>query len=430
MHTMNTSGGRFLIGCSLAVLLAGCGGATAPVEGEHAEGPTEPVPVEAVAVKRDVLRPVLDLVGTTAAMPERIAVISPQLGGWVEKVHVVDGQKVAAGSVLVTLDARIPTVDLERAKAAVAEKQAVVARLKRGSLPQELEAARQDRDKARATMEGLRGETTALKDLMSRNEVSKVQYEFKVKLLQAAEAALASASAHVQLLEEGTAKELIDEAQAQLDSMKAGLHHAELAVKLCTITSPVDGTVVQLLARQGQFFDRASPLATVIDMRELFVHLRVPSDQFAHVREGTPVEVRPTSLPDQIFSAKVARINGEADPLTGNVDAFAALTNTDNVLRPGMGCRARVSLPEITGSLSVPLSAVADHAGKAIVTVVREGKAHELDVELGVQTSDRVEVRKGLSSADTVITAGGYGLPDGCPVRVVPNLATARTAGL
>ena len=409
--------------------IAGCGGrAPAAPEEAHSDLPTEPIPVEAVKVETAALRPMLDLVGTMVAIPERIAVVSPQLGGWVEKVHVVDGQTVHAGDVLVTLDARIAQVDLERARSAVAEKQAIVARLKRGFLPQELEVARQDRDKARATMEGLRGELDALQKLVARNDISKVQLESKTKAFQSAEAALASASAHLKLLEEGTRPEMIAEAEALLDSAQAGLHHAKLLVELCSITSPIDGIVVRLLARQGQFFNQASPLATVTDLSEIFVHLRIPGAEFANVQEGTPVEVAVTSLPGRTFPGKIVRINGEADPLTGNIDAFVAVTNEKTLLRPGLGCRARVSLPEIPDALSVPTSAIADHAGQAIITVIREAKALEVEVELGAHAPDSVQVLKGLSPGDMVITAGGYGLPEGCPVRIVADLATAKTA--
>src|SRR5207249_3474517 len=103
---------------------------------------------------------------------------------------------------------------------------------------------RKDRDKAQAMMEGLRGEVEALDDLRERNEFSPVRYETQLKAFKAAEAALASADAHLKLLEEGTPKELIDEAQGFLDSALADLRHAQLSVDLCTITSPLDGIVV------------------------------------------------------------------------------------------------------------------------------------------------------------------------------------------
>jgi multidrug efflux pump subunit AcrA (membrane-fusion protein) len=412
----------------LALCSIGCGKHEPAAAEEESLLPKEPVPVEAVKVEAAALRPTLDLVGTIVAVPERVAVVSPQLGGWVEKVHVVDGQTVHAGDVLVTFDSRIAKADLEHARAAVAEKQAVLARLKRGYLPREIEVARQDRAKAKAMLEGLIAEVEALDELRKRSEVSKVLLETKLKAMKAAEAAFASADAHAKLLEEGTPPELIAEAEALLDSMKSAYHHAQLTVDLCTITSPIDGLVVRLLARQGQHFNQASPLVTIIDLSEVFVQLRIPGAEFANVQEGTPVEVTVTSLPGRTFAGKIVRINGEADPLTGNIDAFAAVTNDKTLLRPGLGCRARVSLPEIPDALSVPISAIADHAGKAIITVIREDKAIEVEVELGVHATDSVQVVKGLSAGDTVITAGGYGLPEGCPVKIVSDLATAKTA--
>ena len=392
-------------------------------EGSLAEEATAPVavPVEAVTIKPISLKPAIDLVGVIVAPPERIAAISPQLGGWVESIEVVEGQTVRKGDVLLRLDARIAKTDLERAAAVVAEKQAVFARLKRGYLPHELEVARQDRDKTRSTMEGLRGEVEALDALRARKEISQVQYDTKLKAFKAAEAALASAEAHLNLLEAGTPPEMIDEAQGLLDAAKADLHHAEMALDFCTIASPVDGVVVQLFARQGQYFAAASPLVTVTDLAEVLAQVRIPGSEFSKVSTGAAADIDTASLPGRQFTGKVARISGQADPLTGNIDAFVSIANDDYALRPGFGCHARVWLPEIADALAVPVSAIADHSGTAVVTVVREEKAHEVEIELGAQTHDWVQVLKGLSPGDIVVTAGGYGLPEGCPVRLKSN---------
>lgn len=72
---------------------------------------------------------------------------------------------------------------------------------------------------------------------------------------------------------------------------------------------------------------------------------------------------------------------------------------------------------------------MADRAGTAIVPVIREGKIYEVEVELGDETHGVVQVLKGIAPGDTVATAGGYGLPDGCPVKIVADLATSKDAG-
>ena len=61
--------------------------------------------------------------------------------------------------------------------------------------------------------------------------------------------------------------------------------------------------------------------------------------------------------------------------------------------------------------------------------MIRDGKAYEAEVETGAETRDRVQILKGVSAGDLVATAGGYGLPDECPVHVVEDLAAAKAAG-
>ncbi|MGN6545737.1 MAG: efflux RND transporter periplasmic adaptor subunit [Aureliella sp.] len=415
----------------LAAVVIGCIGGVAywvttgsshpPTSAEAAadEQALPPVEVQAAEVREMTLQPQLTLVGAVVAVPERKAMISPQIGGWVEKLLVVEGETVRAGQLLVQLDDRAARADVERTQALVAEKESAVKRLKRGYLPQEIEVARQDRDKAKATVDGLRGELVALEDLYRRREISAVQYETKAKALAAAEAALASADAHLKLIEEGTPTELLDEANALLLAARADLEHAQLTLEWCKIVSPIDGILVQLLAHQGQFFDRAVPLVTVIDMSEVFIQLRIPSRDFLKVGKGTPVEIELSSAPGHVFKGAVERISGEADPLTGNVIVFAVVKNEGLMLRPGLSCEAKVALQPVEHALAVPVQAIADRSGAPVVTVIREGKAHEIEVETGTETAEFVQVLNGLHAGDVVATKGGYGLPDGCPVKIV-----------
>lgn len=382
------------------------------------------VAVQAAEVALTTLHPTLDLVGSIVAIPEKTAVISPQLGGWVNKLNVVAGQSVVQGDALVDLDTRSAEIALQRAKAVVAEKKAAVDRLKRGYLPEEIAAARQDAANAQATVDGLRNELTALKELLDRNEISSVIYDTKSKALESAEAAMAAAVERAKLLEAGTRPEMIAEAQALLDAAQADVEQAQLALQWCSITSPIDGIVVQLLARQGQFFDKAVPLVKIIDLSAVFVQLRIPSHDFARVTRGSQVEVRLDSLPAQVFPGTIERISGEADPLTGNLVVFALVKNTDQLLRPGLSCHALISLPPIKDALVVPISAVADLSGTPVVTVIRDSKAFETKVVLGTETKEIVQVLHGLTKGDLVATAGGTGLPQGCPVKVVADLST------
>lgn len=412
----------------LGFAVTGCGKAVSEGVVEEGNLSREPVPVRAVQVGRTNLKPSIELVGSLIAVPENSTLISPQIAGWIQKVTVVEGNCVRAGDELLRLDSRLAEVDCGRAAASVEEKTAILQRLKHGPRAEEIEVARQDARRAKAAIGALRNEIEALKDLQSRGEVSPVQFQKVQSSLEAAEAESASAVAKVKLLEAGTRPEEIAEAKARLAAAEAELATAKLNLQLCGITSPIDGTVTQLVARQGMYVDRTASLATIVDLSKVFVQVRVPTAHLANVKPGATVDVWVASWVDRAYHGSIARIGGQADPATGDVDALVEVTNHDGQLRPGLTCRSRVWLPEITDAIVVPAAAIADRSGTPVVSVVRDGKCYEVEVTLGVQTRDKTQVVEGIKAGDVVITEGGYGLPEGCPVSVHEDDEPARTA--
>jgi len=236
-----------------------------------------------------------------------------------------------------------------------------------------------------------------------------------------AQATYAAAVEKLKLLEAGTRPERIDAAKAQLAIAQAAREAAELSVRYCTIASPIDGTVTQLFARRGAFVERATPLATIVDLSALFLRIRVPAERLAQVHLGQRVEARLNAASGKVFSGAIARISGQANLATGNIDAFAKLPNDHALLRPGMSCQVRLWLPEISDAVLIPRVAIADRSGTPVVTVVRDQKAYEVEVETGSETATEIQILKGISPGDLVVTVGGYSLPDGSPVRIVAS---------
>lgn len=405
----------------MALAAGGCKNASSEEGAEEGGLPQEPVPVRAVQVEKTILTPSIDVVGTLVAIPERTTCVASQIAGWIQEVTVVEGSQVRAGDELMHLDSRLAEAERAKARALVDEQGAILERLKHGPRAEEIEIARHDAQKAQIAVESLRSEVEALKTLEAGNEVSPVQFQKVQSSLQAAEAESAAAAARVKLLEAGTRPEEIAEAEARLAAAKAELTTAELNLQLCKIVSPIDGTITQLAARQGMYVDRTATLATVVDLSKVFMQIRIPTAYLAQVKPGAEVAVRVASLPDATFQGKIVRIRGEADAATGDVDALAEVVNDTGLLRPGLACRGRVSLPEVADALVVPAAAIADRAGTPVVTVVRDGKGFEIEVKLGVNTPDKIQVLEGLAPGDLVITEGGYGLPEGCPVGLVES---------
>ncbi len=399
--------------------VAGCGAKPGADGGEVAE-PLRPVEIEtAVAITED-LQPTVELVGSLMAQPEKTVELSSQVSGIVQKVLVREGQEVAADAELVKLDDRAAQSALDKARAACDEAAANLGLLKRGPLPAEVEEARQELKKATQAAASLKAKYAALKPLKDEKEISDIKYEEARTDLEGAEADRETAAAKLSVIQAGTRPENIAQAEAHLRAAQADVGAQELAAALCVIKSPISGVVMQLPVRQGMYLQPATTVATIMDLGVLFAKFKLPSAQLAQVAEGTPVVVKVLALGETAQDGTIVRIRHEADPQTADVEAFASVDNAAKLLRPNLACRILVTLPEAKNSLAIPSSAVSDKDGTPVVTLIREGKAHEVPVKPGIRTSDKTQIVEGLAPGDIVATKGGYGLPDGCPV-VVPK---------
>jgi HlyD family secretion protein len=401
------------------VRLIGCRQASDDSESDAV--PPGPAQVRVATASKMTLRPSIDLIGTAVPVPERTAEVSTQIEGTVARVVVVEGQAVRAGELLVQLDDRLAAARLASARAAEHRATAGLDKLRNGPRKEELEAARQNALQLSAVVRSQRAKLEALRPLHEKGDVSDVEYGQAQARVEAAEAESAAADARVRLLEAGSRKEDIAVAEAELAAARADLTAACLAVEFCAVAAPIDGVVVDLSVRAGASVSPTDTLARLLDTSELFVRARIPSARLPQVRSGAPADVWIGRNGNNAIHGSIARLSPLADAASGDVDAFISVPNPDGALRPGLSCRVRVWLPELVDVLVIPVAAVADRDGEAVVTQIRDDKAYELPVQLGITTRDYVQVLDGLANGDIVATEGGYGLPEGCPVRIAPG---------
>jgi multidrug efflux pump subunit AcrA (membrane-fusion protein) len=96
------------------------------------------------------------------------------------------------------------------------------------------------------------------------------------------------------------------------------------------------------------------------------------------------------------------------------------LPNTDGQLREGMYGRVTVILqPASPNSVTIPSSGLLSQTGKGegSVFVVRDGKAHKVEVHVGHDNGVDTEILSGLTPDDQVITSYNGTLTEGTPVK-------------
>lgn len=195
-----------------------------------------------------------------------------------------------------------------------------------------------------------------------------------------------------------------------------------LAVRLgeLRILSPVDGLVLTRRLDPGALVGPggAGAILTVGQVDPLRVMASLNEREAPQVKLGMEARVTLDAFPGKTFTGKVVRLNPAFDAATRTLDAEVHLTNPDGLLRIGMYGRAAIVLETRAQAPVVPVSAVVVNSLGRYAFVLDGEKVRRREVEVGVDGGDWLEVVKGLSAGEEVVTAGTDALADGAPVRV------------
>jgi RND family efflux transporter MFP subunit len=333
---------------------------------------------------------VLDATGYVVA--RRMATVSSKITGKVRDIRIEEGQHVAAGEIMATLD----PVDAD-AQRDLAAAQLAAARSQAGSVQAQLREAEANAGR--------------LGTLAKQQLVSKAQY---------------------------------DEAVAQRDSLRAQLatarHNASVAgdqlriaengVDNTVVRAPFEGVVIAKAAQPGEIVSPLSAgggftrtgIGTIVDMDSLEVEVDVGEAYIGRVKPGMPVVATLNAYPDWKIPAEVIAIIPTADRGKATVKVRVALKQKDPRIVPDMGvavsfleeARPGAQQAPLRG-VRVPAAAIATRDGKdAAFVVVDDGKRVALrEVEVGRSLGDDRQVTSGLSAGDTVVLDPPARLQDG-----------------
>jgi len=218
-------------------------------------------------------------------------------------------------------------------------------------------------------------------------------------------------------------------AEAALADARARLATAAKELAYTQVRAPIEGVVSERQATAGDVVQTGNALFTIVDPRSLELAGTVPAEAVAQLKPGAPVEFTVAGYPGRTFSGTLDRVNPTADPATRQVRVYATLPNADQGLVAGLFAEGRVGTDR-RKTLLVPASAVDQRGVTSTVMVLRDGKAEPQGVELGVReaSTDRVEVRAGLQSGDTVLIGAATAIVPGTAVRVVGETVSDTSA--
>ncbi len=220
----------------------------------------------------------------------------------------------------------------------------------------------------------------------------------------------------------------IDAAAIQLQNARLSLQNAKDRLEDYTITSPIDGTVIEKNYKAGDNIDPSTATATganaflavIYDMSRLTFDINVSEMDVVRVEVGQKVTFTADALDGQEFTGVVEKVNINGTTQNGNtsypvtvvVDGSGSDLASQGLL-PGMSVSASIIVEEIADVLAIPVDAV-QRSETPYVFVAGEGamddkgnlvdftKLEQRTVELGRNSDEFIEILSGLEEGETV----------------------------
>ena len=234
------------------------------------------------------------------------------------------------------------------------------------------------------------------------------------------------------------ARQDVDIAQGKFLEAKADVDELQALVSYTKIIAPFDGIVTGRFVDPGALIKAggdqgsaaqnegsahpvgtASPVVSLAMIDTMRIYVYVPQGVVGFVRRGTPATVTLQGLPGHPFPGTVTRFAESLDLSTRTMLTEIDLDNQEHRLYPGMYANVTLQLERHPDVIQVPDSAIGESSTGSYVFAVQDGKLSKREISLGIRAGHLVEVTKGLSGDEQLVTALDPSLTDGESVTAV-----------
>jgi len=176
-----------------------------------------------------------------------------------------------------------------------------------------------------------------------------------------------------------------------------------------TITAPLGGVVVELLAREGMTVSAGMTLFRINGLSTVWANAEVPESQAALLRPGAKVQASSPAVPGTTFEGKVQAILPDVNTATRTLKARLELANPGSRLVPGMFVTMQFMDMRAEKALLIPSEAVIQTGKRTVALLAEEnGRFRPVDVEAGIESGGQTQIKRGLQAGQRVVVSSQF----------------------
>jgi len=291
------------------------------------------------------------------------SLISFKVQGRIIELPVLEGQPIEQGALI----ARLEDADFRQRvridEATVDVRQSNLALTLAGTRQQEVEASQQAVVDAQADVDEKKLDFDRAQQLFRKDEIAAQERDQAETALKRATAALMAAQQRHNEAIEGSRKEDIAIARANLAEANANLGLSRIDEGYTTLRAPSTGVIAVRQAELGEVVVPGSPVVTLDDLDHIWLRAYIAETDLGRIRWGQDATITTDSFPGKQYHGRISFISPDAEFTPKSVQTYAEritlvyrikidIDNPDHELKPGMPADAHIELAPASASSS------------------------------------------------------------------------------
>jgi RND family efflux transporter MFP subunit len=210
-----------------------------------------------------------------------------------------------------------------------------------------------------------------------------------------------------------------DNARTSYETAQKNLDQMEKQYSDTKIRSAIGGIIAEKKIEVGAYVNAGTVIASVVDISRLKVKINVSESNIYALKLGSKVKVTSDVYPGTEFQGTITFISPRGDDAHNYPVEVEMPNSSAKPLKAGSFVNVRIEVAAGKTGLYIPREALQGSTKEAKVYVVREGKARLIDIAVGEERGDLLEVTSGLSESDVLIVSGQVNLVDNKAVKII-----------
>ncbi len=360
-----------------------------------------------VQVGRRELRVVISTNGIIEPI-DRNEVYSP-LDAFVAAIHGQEGSQILKGQMLLRLESQTLRTSLAEAKAAVLEARRQ-ARLVIGGPPKEeltaldasisehtlqLEQTSKDLQLEESLLSKQATTRAAVENLRKQRDLLQVRLEgFRQKKLD---------------LQARYSEEEKDWEKNKLVELNKQVTVLEQQLQMESVVASKSGVIFSLPVKSGSFVGKGELLAQIYEPGRIRLRAYVDEPDLGRIAKGQAVSIEWDGMPNKRWNGVIEKLAEQVIALNNRSVGYVycSVDAAPRELIPNLNVKVEITTARRPDVLVIPRSAVIRQGGKTSVLLSKGKQAVVKPVDLGLVTSDEIEILSGINAGDTVVINPG-----------------------